>query len=65
MFGRKNPPADDQAPIGAQLACIPPGMGATLLVEGNNWIDANAGTAEAIDFYEHYVREALRWNKNG
>ena len=36
---------------------------AMVLEEGKNWIEADADTAEAIDFLEFYGREALRYSK--
>jgi 1-pyrroline-5-carboxylate dehydrogenase len=35
---------------------------ATMILEvGKTWVEADADTAEAIDFCEFYAREALRW----
>ncbi len=31
--------------------------------EGKNWVEADADTAEAIDFMEYYAREALRYDE--
>ncbi|MBN1591617.1 MAG: L-glutamate gamma-semialdehyde dehydrogenase [Candidatus Coatesbacteria bacterium] len=36
---------------------------AMVLEEGKNWLEADADTAEAIDFLEFYGREALRYSK--
>lgn len=30
---------------------------------GKSWIEAEAGTSEAIDFLEFYAREAIRWHE--
>ena len=32
-----------------------------MLEVGKPWVEADADTAEAIDFLEYYAREALRW----
>ncbi|RLC48100.1 MAG: L-glutamate gamma-semialdehyde dehydrogenase [Candidatus Coatesbacteria bacterium] len=36
---------------------------AMVLEEGKNWLEADADTAEAIDFLEFYGREAIRYSK--
>jgi 1-pyrroline-5-carboxylate dehydrogenase len=39
-------------------------LNATMVLEvGKNWVEADADTAEAIDFLEYYAREALFWNQ--
>ncbi len=34
-----------------------------VLEEGKNWVEADADTAEAIDFMEYYAREMLRYDR--
>ena len=36
---------------------------AMVLEEGKNWVEADADTAEAIDFMDYYAREILRYDK--
>jgi len=39
-------------------------INATMVLEvGKNWVEADADTAEAIDFFEFYAREAVRYDK--
>jgi len=39
-------------------------LSATMVVEiGKNWVEADADTAEAIDFMEYYAREGLRYSQ--
>jgi 1-pyrroline-5-carboxylate dehydrogenase len=41
-------------------------LNALMVVEvGKNWLEADADTAEAIDFLEYYGREMLRWAQPG
>jgi len=58
-------PARERARIGLRAAAIMRGrrheLSATMVLEiGKTWPEADADTAEAIDFLEFYAREALR-----
>jgi 1-pyrroline-5-carboxylate dehydrogenase len=58
-------PADERARIGLRAAAIMRGrrhdLSATMVLEvGKNWVEADADTAEAIDFLEFYGRHAER-----
>jgi len=64
----KNVPATERAIILLKAAAIMRRrkfeVNAWMILEtGKSWIEAEADTAEAIDFLEYYAREAIRWSE--
>ena len=63
-----NTPAEDRAAVllraAARMRARRHEFSAALVLEaGKSWPEADADTAEAIDFLEFYAREAIRWAK--